>query len=193
MDPRTFLDILHTAGRLRDTPRHCVTAGGRTESVAEHSWRVTLMAFLLAEQFPALDTERVMSMCLLHDLGECFTGDIPTFRKTDADRRTEAGLLEGWVRSLPAPTAERMGALLREAEAGETPEAKLCRALDKLEALISHNEAPLESWAENEYALNRTYAFDAAAFDEWLTGLRREILADTIRKTEGGPEPAARP
>ena len=53
-----------------------------------------------------------------------------------------------------------------------------------MEALIQHNESPLSTWSENEYSLNRTYAFDAAAFDPWLTELRREILSDTLKKIE---------
>ena len=188
MEPREFLDILHTAERLKDTTRHSATSRGRTESVAEHSWRIALMAFLLKDQFPDADMDRVTAMCLIHDLGECFTGDIPTFRKTDADRVVEADLLGEWLGSLPEDVSARMRALFREMDERRTPEAKLCRALDKLEALIQHNEAPLSTWAENEYELNRTYAFDAVEFDEWLTRLRREILADTLEKIENEKE-----
>ena len=93
MNAREFLEILHVAERLKDTPRHCTTSKGRTESVAEHSWRISLMAFLLKNEFADLDMDRVISMCLIHDLGECFTGDIPTFIKTDDNRRTEDSLL----------------------------------------------------------------------------------------------------
>ena len=89
MNAREYLEILHIAERLKDTPRHCTTTNGRTESVAEHSWRVSLMASLLRHEFPDLDMDKVVTMCLIHDLGECFTGDIPTFIKTDADRETE--------------------------------------------------------------------------------------------------------
>jgi putative hydrolase of HD superfamily len=53
-----------------------------------------------------------------------------------------------------------------------------------LEALIQHNESPLKTWSENEYELNRKYAFDTVAYSEWLTGLREEILKDTINKIE---------
>ena len=180
MEPREFLDILHTAERLKDTPRHSTTSRGRIESVAEHSWRIALMAFLLKDRFPEADMDRVTAMCLIHDLGECFTGDIPTFRKTDADRDVEAGFLGEWLDTLPEEVSGRMKALFREMDERQTPEAKLCRALDKLEALIQHNEAPLSTWAENEYELNRTYAFDTVEFDTWLTRLRREILTDTL-------------
>lgn len=188
MEAREFLEILHVAERLKDTPRHCTTSQGRTESVAEHSWRISLMAFLLGSEFPDLDMDRVTRMCLIHDLGECFTGDIPTFLKTDADRETEESLLDRWVHSLPELLAREMSALYREMDAQQTGEAKLYKALDKLEALIQHNESPLDTWSENEFELNKRYAFDAVAFSDWLTALRNEILADTLEKIqrEGG-------
>lgn len=179
MSPREFLDILHVAERLKDTPRHCTTSQRRVESVAEHSWRVSLMAFLLRNEFPELDMDKVIRMCLIHDLGECFTGDIPVFLKSDRDRETEDTLLERWVHSLPDPPAGEMEALYREMEDRETPESKVYKALDKLEALIQHNESPLDTWSENEYSLNLTYAFDAVSFSDWLTRLRKEILKDT--------------
>ena len=183
MNPREFLDILHTAEKLKDTLRHCTTSNRRPESVAEHSWRTALMAMLLRGEFPDADTGKIIRMCLIHDLGECFTGDIPTFAKTDADRTAEDTLLEQWVASLPQDTAAEFSALFAEMQAQQTQEAKIFRALDKLEALIQHNESPLDTWSENEYALNKTYAFDAAAFSEWLTALRQEILQDTLDKT----------
>ena len=155
MDAREYLEILHVAERLKDTPRHCTTSQGRTESVAEHSWRISLMAFLLRSEFPDLDMDKVTRMCLIHDLGECFTGDIPTFLKTDTDRETEDSLLDRWVRNLPEPLSREMSALYREMDAQQTGEAKLYKALDKLEALIQHNESPLDTWSENEYELNK--------------------------------------
>ena len=186
MTGREFLEILHVAERLKDAGRHCSTSQGRRESVAEHSWRIALMAMLLREEFPALDMDRVVDMCLIHDLGECFTGDIPTFRKTDADRKTEDELLADWVKSLPQDLALRLGDLYREMDDQQTQEAKLYKALDKLEALIQHNESPLSTWAENEYELNKRYAFDVVAFSDWLTALRQEILQDTLDKIEAG-------
>ncbi len=186
MNAREYLEILHVAERLKDTPRHCTTSKRRTESVAEHSWRISLMAFLLRREFPELDIDRVVDMCLIHDLGECFTGDIPTFLKTEDDRETEDSLLRKWVKTLPPEVSEEMLSLYEEMDAQETPESKLYKALDKLEALIQHNESPLDTWAENEYELNKRYAFDAVAFSDWLTALRQEILADTLEKIEKG-------
>lgn len=182
MTAREFLEILHVAERLKDTPRHCTTTRRRTESVAEHSWRISLMAMLLRHEFPDADMDKVVNMCLIHDLGECFTGDIPTFLKTDADRDTEDTLLSRWVTSLPPEISADLSALYAEMEAQTSAEAKIYKALDKLEALIQHNESPLDTWAENEYALNKTYAFDAVQFSDWLTALREEILRDTLEK-----------
>ena len=186
MNSREYLNILHVAEKLKDTPRHCVTTQGRTDSVAEHSWRVSLMALLLRSEFPDVNIDRVVDMCLIHDLGECFTGDIPTFIKTDSDRSVEDGLLEQWVSSLPEEVSAELKSLYAEMEAQETKESKIYKALDKLEALIQHNESPLSTWSENEFELNKTYAFNTVEFSDWLTELRKEILQDTLDKIDGG-------
>ena len=104
-------------------------------------------------------------------------------READLARREEE-LLDAWVQSLPAPQREELSALYREMEAQETAEAKVYKALDKLEAVIQHNEAPLATWSENEYELNKTYANDAVAFSPWLRALRAEVLKDTLEKIE---------
>ena len=184
MEVQTFLDVMHLAERLKDAVRHSYSSGGRRESVAEHSWRITLMAFFLRDEFPEADMNKVMEMCLIHELGECFTGDIPTFLKTDADERKEEQLLEDWVRSLPEPYSNRMHDLYAEMEALETQEAKIYKALDKMEAVLQHNEAPISTWIPREYELNMTYGFDQAAFSPYLTALRKQIQLDTKRKIE---------
>ena len=184
MNAREYLEILHVAEKLKDTTRHCTTTKRRTESVAEHSWRISLMAFLLRYEFPDVDINKVVDMCLIHDLGECFTGDIPTFVKTDSDREVEDSLLNQWVKSLPGEIASDFADLYKEMDAQETKEAKLYKSLDKLEALIQHNESPLDTWSENEFELNKKYAFDTVAFSTWLTELREAILEDSLNKIE---------
>ena len=186
MNPTDLLAVLHTAERLKDTTRHCYTSQGRHESVAEHSWRVTLMAYLMRDEFPAQAMDKVMRMCLIHDLGECFTGDIPSFLKTDADTAKEDALLIQWVETLPQPYRTEMAALYAEMDALETPEAKLYKALDKLEAVIAHNESPISSWLPREYDLNLTYADENVAFSPYLTALRAAIRRETEAKIEKG-------
>ena len=186
MKPMELLAVLHTAERLKDTTRHCYTSQGRHESVAEHSWRVTLMAYLMRDEFPELDMDKVMQMCLIHDLGEYFTGDIPSFEKTAADTAREDGLLARWVAGLPQPYCRDMAALYAEMDALETPEARLYKALDKLEAVISHNESPLDTWLPLEYDLNLTYANDNVAFSPYLTALRQAVRQETEKKVAKG-------
>ena len=186
MDVREYLEILHTAEKLKDATRHCTTSQGRTESVAEHSWRMSLMALLLHNEFADVNMDKVVKMCVIHDLGECFTGDIATFIKTDDDRKTEDELLQRWVGSMPREVSADLSALFAEMQAQQTAEAKIYKALDKLEALIQHNESPLETWSENEYELNKTYALDTVAFSKWLTELRKAVLDDTIEKINAG-------
>ena len=179
MDARRLIDFLRVAERLKDVPRHCWTTGGRRESVAEHSWRVALMAMLMADEFPELDIDRVIRMCLVHDLGEAVTGDIPTFVKTDADRVVEGREVDALIGALPEPWPEWLGALFAEMEALETPEARLYKALDRMEAIQSHNESAVETWLPLEYELNLTYGEKDAAFSPYLTGLRAEMRRDT--------------
>lgn len=182
MDARKLLETLAVAERLKDTTRHCYTAKGRHESVAEHSWMMTLMAFFMRDEFPDVDMDKVTRMCIIHDLGECFTGDIPTFEKSRENEQTEDSLLEKWVKSLPAGYAEEMLTLYAEMNARQTPEAKVYKAIDGLEALIQHNISDLSTWIPKEYELNLTYADDKVAFSEYLTALREEIRKDTIEK-----------
>ncbi len=182
MEPRALLDALHVAERLKDATRHCYTSGGRHESVAEHSWRITLMAYFLRDEFPEADMDKVIRMCLIHDLGECFTGDIPSFNKTQADEDKEEQLLYAWVDTLPQPYRTEMRALYDEMAARETVEAKIYKALDNMEAVIQHNESDIQTWTENEYALNLTYGADKAAFSPYLTALRQAMREDTERK-----------
>ena len=134
MEVRALLDVLHIAERLKDELRHCETSRGRRESVAEHSWRIALMALFMQDEFPELDINKVIRMCLIHDLGECFTGDIPTFLKSASDEKKEDTALFDWVASLPAPYNMELAALYTEMGALQTDEAKLYKALDKLEA-----------------------------------------------------------
>ena len=123
MQPAQLLKILRVAEKLKCNTRHCVTSTGRPESVAEHSWRLALMAMLLTGEFPELDLNRVIRMCLIHDLGEAFTGDIPTFVKTDADSRREDDLFGRWIQTLPADVRGEWESLLEEMNDQKTGEA----------------------------------------------------------------------
>ena len=182
MDVLALLQALHVAERLKDATRHCYTSGGRHESVAEHSWRISLMAYWVRDEFPEADMDKVIRMCLIHDLGEAFTGDIPTFMKTSDDEKREDDLVSNWIASLPDPFCSEMAELFQEMNERRTLEARIFKAMDSLEALIQHNESDLSTWSENEFDLNMHYADDKVAFSPYLTALREEIRRDTVAK-----------
>ena len=142
------------------------------------------MAMLLSgeEEFQDVNMDRVIRMCLIHDLGESFTGDIPTFEKSDADTQTEDELFLNWVQSFPEPQRKEWQTLLAEMERLETKEAKTNKALDKLEALISHNESDISTWLPLEYELQLTYGQENMQFSEYLRGFRQTIDEWTRKK-----------
>ena len=170
MTPQEFLTILSRAAILKTTTRHCYTQENRKESVADHSWRIALMAMLLSgePEFQDTDMNKVVRMCLIHDLGETFTGDIPSFEKTD--------------QNVPTPQRQEWLSLLDEMEKLQTKEARTYKALDKLEALISHNESDLSTWLPLEYDLQLTYGQENVKFSPYLAALRQCIDQWTLAK-----------
>lgn len=184
MKPAELIKILSVAERLKCNTRHSYTSSGRKESVAEHSWRISLMAMLLAPEFPDADMEKVIRMCLIHDLGEAFTGDIPAFDKTQADEQKEDSLFLAWVQTLPEPTREEFVALLQEMNALQTQEAKIYKALDKIEAVIQHNESDIATWIPLEYDLQLRYGAENMAFCPYFRELKAEVDTWTRRKIQ---------
>lgn len=186
MKSEELLRILSQAARLKTTMRHCYTEEGRRESVADHSWRIALIAMLMTgiEEYQDFDMNKVIRMCLIHDLGESFTGDIPTFEKDSADKKVEDDLFERWVDAFPEPQRAEWIGLLAEMKALETKEAKLYKALDKIEAIISHNESDISTWLPLEYDLQLTYGKENMQFSKYMTELRAEVDAWTIEKIE---------
>ena len=181
MKPAELLNILSVAEKLKCHTRHCSTSSGRQESVAEHSWRTALMAMLTASAFPEADMDKVIRMCLIHDLGEAFTGDIPSFDKTEADSKTEELALRQWVQTFPSPEREEWLALYEEMEAQQTQEARIYKALDKLEAVIQHDESDISTWLPLEYDLQLEYGRENVQFSPYLQQLKMEI-DDVTRK-----------
>lgn len=187
MTPQEFLNILSRAAILKTTTRHCFTEGNRKESVADHSWRMALMAMLLSKEteFQDTDMNKVIRMCLIHDLGETFTGDIPTFAKTKTDTDNEDALFLNWVRSFPIEQRKEWLELLSEMEELQTKEARTYKALDKLEAVISHNESDLSTWLPLEYDLQLTYGKENIQFSEYLKALSKCLDEWTENKIKG--------
>ena len=80
-----------------------------------------------------------------------------------------------WLATFPEENREEWQALLEEMEAQETREARLYKALDKLEAVISHNESDRDTWLPLEYDLQFTYPEKAVQFSPWLKELKKAV------------------
>ena len=182
MEVNRYLEILGVFEKLKNNTRHSFTSSGRKESVAEHSHRLAVMAYFVKDEYPDADIGKVILMCLFHDLGEAFTGDVPSFEKTGEDEAREKKNVRAFIDELPPPYRAELSSLFDEMEGMRTPEAKLFKALDNMEAVIQHNEADISTWLENEYDLNLHHAEDAVAFSPYLTALRQCIREETIEK-----------
>ncbi|MDO4292281.1 MAG: HD domain-containing protein [Eubacteriales bacterium] len=177
-----FTDFLGKIGRLKSVPRHCVTPEGVQETVAAHCWRAAMMAWLMKDELGEIDIDKVIHMCLLHDLGEAVTGDIPAFWKGEAHRQVEREAVDRLLAALPPHLYEEAGALFAEMEALETKEAKVYKALDKLEAVISHNESDIGTWLPLEYELQQTYAKKSVEGFPFLESLQELAVKRTREK-----------
>lgn len=173
---------MSVAEKLKNNTRHSWTSSNRHESVAEHSWRLSLMAYFVKDEFPDADINKVILMCICHDLGEAITGDIPTFNKTENDVIVENREVNQLLSKLPEPYRQELSMLFLEMHEQKTIESKIFKALDKMEALIQHNEADISTWLPLEYDLNLTYGEKEVEFSKYMKELRAAIKEDTIDK-----------
>lgn len=182
MDATGWIAFLGVLEKLKINTRHAWTSAGTQETVAAHSWRLATLALLLRGEIPDIDFHRVVAMCLVHDFGEAITGDIPSFEKGKAEETAETEATASLLAMLPVRQRDGLTALFAEMEAMQTREAKLYKALDKLEAVLQHNESPLDTWLPLEYDLQRTYGVEEAAMFPAVQALRAQLLADTDEK-----------
>ncbi|MFT3982650.1 MAG: HD domain-containing protein [Lachnospiraceae bacterium] len=182
METRQFLDFLGIIEKLKSNTRHSYTADGVHEVVAAHTWRIATMAMLLDQEFPELDMNKVIRMCLIHDWGEAVTGDIPSFDKTAEHEEVEKQAVDGLLQMLPEGAYAELGALFAEMEELKTKEARFYKALDKLEAVISHNESDINTWIPLEYELQMVAATEEVKGFPFLEELRTLMKEDTKEK-----------
>lgn len=182
MNIRKLIEIMSVAEKLKNNTRHSWTSSNRQESVAEHSWRLSFMAYLVKDEFPEADINKVILMCICHDLGEAITGDIPSFHKTQQDEIIEDKAVNQLLSNLPEPYKKELTMLFLEMQEQKTVEAKIYKALDKLEVLIQHNEADISTWIPLEYDLNLSHGEKEVAFSSYMKALKQAINEDTINK-----------
>ena len=84
MTCKDYINLLNKIEKLKCNIHHSWTSSGRKGSATEHSWRLCVMAMLCADEYPELDINKVIKMCLIHDFGEAVTSDITAFLKTSS-------------------------------------------------------------------------------------------------------------
>lgn len=181
MNYKSFLKFMSVAEKLKCNLRHSWTSTMRQESVAEHSWRLCVFSWLIGKEFPDYDMDRVLLMCLFHDIGEALTGDIPSFLKSQEHETEETAAIGRILDMLDEPARTELVELFAEMSELKTKEAKLFKAMDKLEAVIQHNEAPISTWIPLEYELNLTYGEDEVKDIDMLRELRKELREATLK------------
>lgn len=177
-----LLDFLRRAERLKDTVRSGYTSGGRRESVADHTWRLCLMALVLHDRFPGLDFARLIKMCIVHDLGEAIGGDIPAPQQAEVDEKAahERRDLLALLAPLPSRQRDEIAALWDEYEAARTPEARLAKALDKLETLLQHTQGA--NPPDFDYRFNLGYGRQYTSGDPTIEAIRQVLDEETERR-----------
>ncbi|WP_445178100.1 HD domain-containing protein [Pseudomonas sp. McL0111] len=173
------LEFLREAEKLKDVLRSAHTSSGRTESTAEHSWRLCLMAIVFADEMATLDLLKVLKLCVIHDLGEAINGDIPAVNQADfpdkgEQERNDLLLL---TRSLDDALRNEILALWDDYENAVSPEAKAVKALDKLETLLQHTQGL--NPANFDYGFNLTYGQKYTVTEPVFAALRSLIDQDT--------------
>lgn len=187
-DPRAdaglegVLAFLREAERLKTVRRSGWTSAGDAESVAEHTWRLCLMALVLYGQDASVDLGRLLRICLVHDLGEAIGGDIPAPEQRGSKSAEERGDLLKLLAPLPASIREDIVSLWDDYESGGSREARLAKGLDKLETILQHTQG--QNPADFDYRFNLAYGRGHTAHDPLLAEIRERLDAETVRRAE---------
>lgn len=184
-----LLEFLRGAERLKVTHRSAYTSAGNVESVAEHTWRLCLMAMLVQPSVPDVDFARLIKICIIHDLGEAVGGDIPA---PEQARRIAAGAsaksanerrdLEELLAPLLAEQRKEILGLWDEYEAAATAEARLAKALDKLETILQHTQG--KNPPDFDHSFNLGYGRQYTAEPALIAEMRAVLDRDTARLAE---------
>ena len=137
------VDFIKEIEKLKSVTRFNRTLDGRFENSAEHSWQGAIAAMVLQDYYSEkLNMEKVISMLLIHDLGEIDAGDTWVFddeKKLHSHDR-ELASIEKTMSLLPEEKYLNMKNLWLEFEKGQSAEARYARVIDSLVPLINHLE-----------------------------------------------------
>lgn len=162
-DDATIATFLYEAGHLKNTPRAgWLLAGVKdAESVAEHSFRVGVIAYVLATM-EGVNADRAAALALFHDVPEARTTDLHSVAKPNVTVVADAAVIETQTADIPSEVAAPIRALIAEFAAKETPEARCAKDADKLECLLQAREyeaagnSQVRPWVDSMLAAVKT-------------------------------------
>jgi len=179
-----IIEFIQNAERLKSTLRSGHTSQGRPESTAEHSWRLCLLVALFDRELGDCDRLKLIKMCIVHDLGEAISGDVPAIHQSADDGRAEREKTD--LMTLCAPLPEDLRAEIMELWAdyseGKSTEAIFAKGFDKLETMMQHNIGL--NPPDFDYAFNLDYGVKQTARHPLLRQFREIVDAETRRNAE---------
>ena len=176
------LIFIREAERLKNIQRSAHTSTGKPESTAEHTWRLCLLAMVFESEFAGIDFAKLLKICVIHDLGEAISGDIPAVKQVNMPNKSaqERADLVTLLTPLPDTLQMQFLALWDEYETAASPEARLVKGLDKIETIIQHNQG--KNPEDFDYAFNLRYGQQQMAAHPLFGQIRKLIDADTERR-----------
>lgn len=178
-DAKARLRFLEAAEALKDVKRSGFTSKGRQEDSAAHSWRLCLWLLVFEDQFEGVDMLRLLKICILHDLGEAISGDIPAPLQCEDKSETERADFETLTEPLRYDLQRTFLDLWDEYQKAETPEAQIAKGLDKLETILQHTQGANPD--DFDYAFNLDYAREATS-KITLLNMLRDLIDEKTRK-----------
>ena len=137
------VDFIKEIEKLKSVTRFNRTLDGRFENIAEHSWQGAIASIVLQDYYPEkLNMGKVISMLLIHDLGEIYAGDTWVFddKKKVHSHDRELESIKKTMSILPEEKYLNMKESWLEFEKGQSAEARYARVIDALVPLINHLE-----------------------------------------------------
>jgi putative hydrolase of HD superfamily len=131
---KNIANLLFEAKMLKEIPRsgfHFLGAG--KESIAEHSFMTTFIAWVMSQLEPTVDALKLTAMCLVHDLPEARVGDLNTVHKSYVTAN-EAKAVKDTTKDLPFGSS--IADLINEFNEGRSLEALLARDADQLSLIL---------------------------------------------------------
>ena len=148
----------------------------KIESVADHSWAVTMLAMTIIEKYNLnLDIEKCMKLAIIHELGEIYAGDFtPNQINKEEKHRLEEKAVDELLDSLEFDNDLKK--LWTEYEEKESPEADFIKQVDKLECILQ----------AGSYGLNAKYIKGAESIS---MPCLKEVLEDAYKITQNNELP----